>query len=202
MILITMLAALPGAAPASLAATWQIDPSHSSAQFGVRHLMISTVRGQFGKVSGTVEFDGKSVASIEVHATIDAASLDTRDARRDEHLRSPDFFDVAKYPTLTFKSKRAEAAGAGRFKLVGDLMMHGVTKEIVLDVEGPTPPMQDPWGNTRVGAVATGKINRADFGITWNKALDAGGVLVGEEVAITLDVELVQQKTEADEVAK
>jgi len=186
------------AAPSlAAAATWDIDSSHSAAQFSVRHLMISNVRGELGKVTGSVMFDGQDVAGIAVDATIDVTAIDTREPKRDEHLRSPDFFDVAKYPTMTFKSKRSEKVGAGKFKLVGDLTLHGVTKEVTLDVEGPTPEMKDPWGNVRVGATATTKINRKEFGLNWNAALETGGVVVGDEVSITLDVEAVKKKEEA-----
>jgi len=182
---------------AAAAATWDIDPSHTAAQFSVRHLMISNVRGEFGKVTGTVTYDEQEVSSIAVDVTIDATSIDTREPKRDEHLRSPDFFDVAKYPTITFKSKRSEKAGTGKFKVVGDLTIHGVTKEVTLDVEGPTPAIKDPWGNVKVGATATTKVNRKEFGLNWNAALETGGVVVGDEVSITLDVEIVKKKEEA-----
>jgi polyisoprenoid-binding protein YceI len=185
-------------APArAAAATWDIDPSHSAAQFSVSHLTISTVRGELGKVTGTLTFDGQDVAGLKVDATVDVTGIDTREPKRDEHLRSPDFFDVAKYPTLTFKSKRSEKAGAGKFKLVGDLTLRGVTKEVTLDVEGPAPELKDPWGNVRIGATATTKINRKDFGLNWNAALESGGWVVGDEVSITLDVEAIKKKEEA-----
>jgi len=171
------------------ATQWTIDPSHSSAQFSVRHLMVSTVRGQFGKVTGKVVYDAADLSKSSVEATVDASAIDTRDAKRDDHLRSADFFDVAKYPTMTFKSKSITAAGPGKLKMVGDLTMHGVTKEVTFDVEGPSPEVKLPRG-AKSGATATGKINRKDFGITWNRALDAGGVTVGDEVSITIDVEL------------
>jgi polyisoprenoid-binding protein YceI len=185
-------------APArAAAATWDIDPSHSAAQFSVSHLTISTVRGELGKVTGTLTFDGQDVAGLKVDATVDVTGIDTREPKRDEHLRSPDFFDVAKYPTLTFKSKRSEKAGAGKFKLVGDLTLRGVTKEVTLDVEGPAPELKDPWGNVRIGATATTKINRKDFGLNWNAALESGGWVVGDEVSFTLDVEAIKKKEEA-----
>lgn len=193
---VSALSSLVALAPAA-AATWEIDPSHSSAQFSVRHLTVSNVRGEFGKIAGSVEFDGKDVRTIKVDATIDAASIDTREPKRDEHLRSADFLDVAKYPTITFRSKRAEPAVAGRFKLVGDLTIRGVTREAVLDVEGPTPEIKDPWGNVKRGATATTRINRIDYGVKWNAVLDAGGVVVGEEVAITIDLELIREASEA-----
>lgn len=191
---ITLLSlALSVAAPTlARAEQWDIDTSHSRAQFSVRHLMISNVRGDLGKVTGTVSWDPKNPATATVNATVDVTGVDTRDAKRDEHLRNADFFDTAKYPTLTFKSKRVEKAGS-KLKLVGDLTLHGVTKEVVLDVEGPTAEIKDPWGLLRSGASATGKISRKDFGLSWNKTLDTGGVAVGDEVAVTLDIEIVRK---------
>ncbi len=181
------------AAPAvAAAATWQLDPTHSSVQFAIRHMMVSNVRGEFTKLSGSAEGDPKDPAKATITATIDAASIDTREAKRDAHLKGADFFDVEKFPTITFKSKKIEAAGAGKWKVTGDLTLHGVTKEVVLDVDEVTPPIQDPMGNTRAGAHATTKINRKDFGIDWSKTMDSGGLIVGEEVTITLDVEATQ----------
>jgi polyisoprenoid-binding protein YceI len=181
---------LPAAAATS---TWQIDPNHSAAQFAVRHLAISTVRGAFTKVSGTVQLDDKDVSKSSVDVTIDAASVDTRVADRDKDLRGDRFFDVEKYPTLTFRSTKVEQVEAGKLKVTGDLTIHGVTKQVVLDVEGPTAPMKDPWGNQRAAANATTKINRQDFGVKWNAKMDSGGLVVGDDVAITIDVELVQK---------
>ena len=175
------------------AATWTIDGSHSNVSFTVKHLMISNVRGEFGKVSGTVEFDGKDVSAAKVDATIDAATIDTREPKRDEHVRSADFLDTANHPTITFKSKKATPAGAGRFTLVGDLTIRGTTKEITLEVEGPTPEIKDPWGNTRVGVSASGKFNRKDFGVNWSKTMDAGGLVVGDEIKVAIDLELVRK---------
>jgi polyisoprenoid-binding protein YceI len=166
--------------------TWQIDPPHSSAQFSVRHMGISTVRGAFTKVSGNVQYEPSDLSKTSVDVTIDAASVDTRVEMRDNHLRSPDFFDVAKYPTLTFKSKRVELAGKGRLKVTGDLTIHGVTKTVVLDVEGPSDPIKDPKGNQHMGASATAKINRQDFGVS------GVPVMVGDDISITIDVELVK----------
>jgi polyisoprenoid-binding protein YceI len=174
------------------AVTWQVDTAHTSAQFAVKHLMVSTVRGQFNKTTGTVTWDGKDFTTAAVDVTIDAASINTREPRRDDHLKSADFFDVAKFPTLTFKSTRIESAGPGKLKMTGDLTMHGVTKPVVFDVDGPTPPLKEANG-TRVGASATATIKRSDFGLTWNRVLEAGGVTVSDEVAITLDVELVNR---------
>lgn len=167
--------------------TWQIDPRHTAAQFSVRHLGISTVRGAFTKVSGAVLYDPANPAKDSIQATIDAASVDTRVEMRDNDLRSPNFLDVAKYPTITFQSKRVEGAGDGKLRATGDLTIHGVTKEVVLDVDGPSAEMKDPWGNQRIGASATTKINRKDFGV--NGAPGA----VGDEITITLDIEMTKQ---------
>jgi len=172
--------------------TWQIDSSHTSVEFTVRHMMISNVKGQFQKTTGTITANGNDPASEKIDVTIDASSVDTRVERRDAHLKSPDFLDVAKYPTITFKSTKVEADGPNKWKMTGDLTVHGVTKPVVLDVEGSGPPIQ-VMGNTRAGASATTKINRSDFGLTWNKALETGGVLVGDEVAISIDVEAVKK---------
>ena len=182
-----ILAAAVAAAPG---ATYEIDSGHSTAQFSVRHLMVSNVRGNFGKVTGTVTYDGKEISSVSAEAVIDATTIDSRMTQRDEHLKSPDFFDVKTYPTITFKSKKAAPGGAGKFKLAGDLTIRGVTREVMLDVEGPTAEVKDPWGNTKMGATATTKVNRQDFGLKWNAALEAGGVVVGDEVSITIELEL------------
>ena len=182
----------------SQAETWNIDPAHTSAQFAVRHLMVSTVRGEFGKVDGAVNLDDQNPTKSSVEATIEVTSINTRVAKRDDHLKSPDFFDVAKYPTITFKSKRIEAAGEGKFKVIGDLTLHGVTKEVVLNVEGSPKPFKDPSGNLRMGGVATTKLNRKDFGLIWNKALETGGVVVGDDVDITIDVELTRKPEAAE----
>ncbi len=173
------------------AASWEIDPAHSTIAFSVKHMTISSVRGEFQKFSGTVKADG-APTTAQVVATIDTSSIDTRQAKRDEHLRSPDFLEVAKYPTMTFKSTRIEPAGEGKFKVTGDLTLHGVTKPVVLDVEGPTPPVKDPMGKQRAGAHATTQINRKDFGIAFNKTIDGGGLLVGDVVDVTIDVEGVE----------
>lgn len=189
---LTLGSALFTAAPVSAQTTWTIDPNHSAAQFSVRHMMVSTVRGNLGKITGTVTFDGKNVEGISAEATIDATGIDTRVESRDNDLRSADFFDVAKYPTITFKSKRAEPGGEGHFKLVGDLTMHGVTKEVVLDVEGPSPAVKQGDGE-RIGAVATTKLNRRDYGLNYSRMLEAGGVVVGDEISVTLDIELTRK---------
>jgi polyisoprenoid-binding protein YceI len=189
-IAIVMMVALPVLAHAD---TWQIDPAHTNVEFTVRHMMISNVKGQFQKTSGTITANGADPASAKIDATIDATSIDTRVDRRDAHLKSPDFLDVAKFPTITFKSTKVEAAGPGKWKVTGDLTLHGVTKPVVLDVEGTGAPIHDPMGNTRAGASATTKIRRSDFGLIWNKALEAGGVMVGDEVAISIDLEAIKK---------
>jgi polyisoprenoid-binding protein YceI len=177
--------------------TWQIDTAHTSAQFAVKHMMVSTVRGQFNKTTGTVSWDGKDFTTAAVDVVVDATTINTREPRRDDHLKSADFFDVAKYPTLTFKSTKIEAAGAGRLKMTGDMTMHGVTRQVVFDVDGPSGPVKAQNGTTRVGATATTKISRKDFGLTWNQVIEAGGVAVSDEVAITIDVELVNRPAAA-----
>jgi len=182
--------AAPGLA---LSAPWEFDADHTGVHFKVRHLMVSHVRGGFEKVSGKVTYDGSDVTKSTADIAIEVASINTGVAKRDEHLRSPDFLDAAKYPTITFKSKRVEKAGDGKLKMTGDLTIRGVTKEAVLDIEGPTPPVKDPWGNTRVGGTATTKINRKDFGLTWNAALETGGVVVGDDVDISIDMEIFRK---------
>ncbi len=190
---VAVVAALAGLVPVARAAdTYEIDPAHTAVQFSVRHMMISNVRGEFTKLSGRATGDVAHPTAATVEATIDAASIDTRNEKRDEHLRSPDFLDVAKFPTITFRSTKVEKAGAG-WKLTGDLTLHGVTKPVVLDVGNVTPPTKDPWGNMRIGAQASTTINRQDFGVSFNKALDGGGVLVGDEIAITIDVEVMKK---------
>lgn len=175
------------------AATWEMDPAHSSFQFKVRHLTVSNVSGDFSKSRGVVMIDDKDITQLRVEVTIDAASVHTGHAQRDEHLRGPDFFDVTKYPTITFVSRKVIKADADRLRVMGDLTIHGVIREITVDVEGPTAEVKDPWGNFRRGATATTKINRKDFGLTWNKVLDGGGLVVGDEVNIYVEVELVRK---------
>lgn len=184
-------AALVG--PASAETTWIIDPSHTSVQFAVRHLMISTVRGEFAEVSGTVVAHDEDLTRSTVQATINASTIDTREAKRDQHLRSADFLDVERFPTITFVSRKIAPAGDGRWKMTGNLTLHGVTREVVVDVEAPGTRVKDPAGKTRAGARATTRINRKDFGVVWNKSLDGGGIAVGDDVDITIDVEGVQQ---------
>jgi polyisoprenoid-binding protein YceI len=179
-------------APQTATTTWNIDPAHSVAEFKVKHMMISNVKGHFAKVSGTLSLDESDVTKSQVSTSIEAASLETRDAQRDAHLKSADFLDAEKFPTLSFKSTRIGLVRAGELTVEGDLTLHGVTRKVVFTVEGPTPPAKDPWGNTRVAVSASTKINRKDYGLTWNATLETGGILVGEEVTITLDVQFVK----------
>jgi polyisoprenoid-binding protein YceI len=173
--------------------TYTIDPAHSTAGFKVRHLMVANVRGEFSGVTGTVVYDAENPANSKLDATIDASTIHTRDEQRDGHLKSADFLDVEKFPTIRFVSKQAKKVDEGEWRVTGDLTIHGVTKEVVLEVEGPAPEAKDPWGNTRSGASATAKINRTDFGLVWNSALETGGVLVGEEVTISFEIELLRK---------
>ena len=180
----------PAAKPQLAPNQWTVDPSHSAANFSVRHMMVTTVRGQLGPISGTVEYDGKDVRSVKADVRIDVSGITTQNAKRDGHLRSDDFFDAANHPSITFKSKRVEPGGAGTFKLIGDLTIRGTTKEVVLTVEGPTPPVKG-MGGVRVGATATTKINRLEYGLKWNSMVEAGPV-VSDEVSITIDLELTR----------
>jgi len=175
-----------------MAAIYDLDPAHTSAHFSVRHMMISNVRGEFTKVSGTVTFDPDNLQASTVEAAIDATSIRTRDDQRDAHLKSADFLDAEHYPEIRFRSTRIERDG-DEYVVHGDLTIRGVTKEVALKVEDLTPEAKDPWGNLRAGATAKTKIKRGDFGLAWNMVLEAGGFLVGEEVAITIDAELVRR---------
>ena len=181
----TLIAAPVFAAPTS----YTLDPSHSAATFSIKHLGVSTVRGEFGKMKGTVELDRSNLRASKVDATIDATSVNTREPKRDGHLKSPDFFDVAKYPTLSFKSTKIDTVPGGGLKLTGDLTIHGVTKSVTFDVQPLSADTKTPFGTTVVGTSATTRINRRDFGVTGG----AAGVMVGDEVSITLDLELVKQ---------
>jgi len=195
---ISSLLALPAtawllfAAPA-FASNWDLDVSHSDVGFAVRHMMVSNTHGKFTKLSGTLALDDKDVTKSVVNVDIETASIDTADAKRDEHLRSPDFFDAAKFPKITFKSTKVEKNGE-KLKVTGDLTIKGVTKPVVLSVDVLTPEVKDAFGNVRKGASATTKINRKDFGLTWNKTLDAGGVALGDEISIQLELEFVKKK--------
>jgi polyisoprenoid-binding protein YceI len=189
-----MLAGLAAALalPASAGTTtYQIDPRHSSAGFGVTHLMISTVRGEFHGVTGTVVVDDSDISRSSVKVTIDATTVDTREPDRDKHLKSEAFFDVANYPTITFQSTKVERNADGSLKVTGDLTIRGVTKTAVLTATVPKAPIKDPWGLQRTATSATTKINRQDFGVAWNQKLDSGGVVVGDDVNVSLDVEMV-----------
>lgn len=172
--------------------TWNIDPAHSAAQFNVRHMMISNVKGDFSKIIGRLELDESNIINSRVEASIDAMTIRTRDPQRDAHLKSADFFDVKKFPTLRFKSTHVSQRSDGELAVAGDLTVHGVTRKVVFDVEGPSAPVKDPSGNLRIGLLATAHFNRKDFGLTWNTPLERGGILVGEDVAITLDVEFLK----------
>ena len=179
-------------APETTTTTWNIDPVHTMAEFKVRHMMITNVKGHFTGVTGVLTLNEQDITKSHVEASIDAASINTREADRDTHLKSADFLDVEKFPKLTFTSTRVTSTGEGELQVEGDLTIHGVTRKVVFTVEGPTPPGKDPWGNTRIGLTATTKINRKDFGLTWNTTLETGGILVGDEVTITFDVQAIK----------
>jgi polyisoprenoid-binding protein YceI len=187
---IALLITLPALAQT---ATWNIDPNHSTAQFTVRHLAISNVTGNFTKVSGTVELNEKDITQSQISASIDASSVDTRVAPRDADLKSPNFFDVQKYPTIDFKSKRVVNSG-GKVQMIGDLTMHGTTREVTLDVDGPTPEITDSSGNVKRGFSATTTLNRKDFGLVWNNMLKTGEAVVSDIVKIQIDVEMTKKK--------
>ncbi|SEL78790.1 Polyisoprenoid-binding protein YceI [Stigmatella aurantiaca] len=194
MLLKSAIAAAVFAVPSIAAAsTWEIDSAHSSAKFTVKHMMITNVAGEFGSVTGTVNLDDKDPSKTTITASVDTTTINTNQPKRDAHLKSPDFFDVEKYPAMTFKSKSVKADGKDKFKVTGDLTLHGVTKPVTLDVESSSTEIKDPWGGTRRGASATTKLNRKDFGLTWNQALEAGGVAVGDEVKVMIDLELVKK---------
>lgn len=177
----------------SLAATWAIDDAHSKAIFTVKHMMISNVSGKISGVKGTVDIDDKDVSKSKVDVTLDVSTVNTDNVKRDDHLKGPDFFDVKKWPTMKFTSTKVEKVGEG-LKVTGNLTIRDKTKPVVLDVEGPSASVKDPWGNVKRGATATTKINRKDFDVLWNKSLDGGGVVVGDDVKIALEIELNEQK--------
>ena len=179
---------------AAQASTWVIDQAHSEVGFKVKHLMVSNVRGRFTKFEGTLDLDEKNTAKSKVHVEVEVASIDTGNQKRDNHLRSPDFFDVGKYPTMTFKSTRVRQTSPGTLKVDGKLTLHGVTKAVVLTVEGPTPSVKGPYGNTKRGVSATTTISRKAFGLKWNQLTEAGGVVVGDQVTINLEIELNKKK--------
>lgn len=190
--LLLSLALLPGLALAQQPSTWTIDPSHSHASFTVRHMVISSVRGEFTRTAGAVKLDERDLTRSSVEAVIETASIDTREQKRDDHLRSADFFDAERHPRITFKSTKVERAGEGRLKVTGDLTMHGVTRPVVLDVEGPTAEVKDMQGKARRGLSARTTLNRRDFGLDWNKMVEAGPV-VGDEVKVEIEAELVKE---------
>jgi polyisoprenoid-binding protein YceI len=178
--------------PQTVTSTWNIDPVHTVAEFKVRHMMISNVKGQFTSITGKLTLDETDITKSRMEASVDANSINTREPQRDTHLKSADFFEVEKYPTLSFRSTRITRVADGDLSAEGDLTMHGVTSKVTFSVEGPTEAAQDPWGNTRIGLSATTKVDRKDFGLVWNAALETGGILVGDDVTITLDVEFVK----------
>jgi polyisoprenoid-binding protein YceI len=178
-------------APSSVI-TWKLDPAHSSADFKVKHMMISNVKGSFSGLNGTLVEDPTDPTRSSVEASVDVTTVSTGDPQRDGHLKSADFFDAEKYPKMTFKSTAVKRTGEGEYSVTGDLTLHGVTKAVTFEVEGPSAPGKDPWGNTRIGLSASTKINRKDFGLSWNSALETGGILVGEDVTITLDVQFIK----------
>ena len=190
---VALALALVPAAAAAETSTWSIDPAHTHASFTVRHMVISNVRGELGKVNGTLTLDEKDVTKSKVEVTIDVAGIDTREPKRDEDLRSPNFFDVAKFPVITFKSTKVERAGKDGLKVTGDLTIRDVTKPVVLKVTGPTAEVKDPWGNTRRGVSATTKLNRNDYGVSYSAVLEGGGAVVGNDVNIELEVEFVKK---------
>jgi polyisoprenoid-binding protein YceI len=175
---------------------WKLDASHSKAGFSVKHMMISNVRGEFSDVKGTAQYDGKNIKTIKVNAVINAGSINTGNEDRDKHLRGKDFFDVEKFPEIKFVSSKVKPAGSGKFKLVGDLTMHGVTKEVALDVEGPSQEINDKHGNIKVGASASTRVKRKDFGIQYGGLMDNGGAMIGDDVDITLDIEMAKPTSE------
>ncbi len=172
--------------------TWNIDPVHSVVEFRVKHMMISNVKGQFTGVTGILSLDEANLLDSSVSATVDVSSLNTSDAQRDSHLKSADFFDAESFPTISLRSSKIEKAQDGGLIVSGMLSIRGVTRDVDFAVDGPTKPAKDPWGNTRIGLFATARINRKDFGLTWNAALETGGLLVGEEVAISLDLQFIK----------
>ena len=180
------------AAPEAAVSTWKIDPAHTNAHFKVKHMMISNVKGEFTAVTGSLQYNEADISKSIVEASIDVNSLNTREPQRDGHLKSPDFFDVEKFPTLTFRSTNISSKGGGNYEVAGDLTIHGVTRPVAFTVNDLTAPSKDPWGNIRIGLEATTKINRKDFGLVWNAALETGGMLVGDEVQITVDAEFVK----------
>jgi polyisoprenoid-binding protein YceI len=189
----TIAATLAVSSPAATT-TWQIDPAHTAAGFSVKHMMIATVRGQFKGVTGTVNWDDQDLSNSIVDVTIDANTVDTGEPKRDADLKSANFFDVAHYPTITFRSTKIERISAAKMKVAGNLTIHGITKPVVLDVEGPSGAIKDPYGNTRVALNATTTVNRVDYGVKWNAKMDGGGIVVGDDVNISIDLEMIKKE--------
>jgi polyisoprenoid-binding protein YceI len=191
LVIVAAALACPGSA---VAQTWLIDPAHTLSGFTVRHLMVTNVRGSFDTTRGSIEYAPGDPNSIKADIVVETRTVNTRNQKRDDHLRTDDFFNAEKFPSITFRSKRVENVRAGGFDLVGDLTIRDVTREVVLKVDGPTAPVKDPQGNRRVGASASTSIRRKDFGVSWNRAIEAGGVVVGDEVKIEIDVQAVEKK--------
>ncbi len=189
----TIAATLAVSSPAATT-TWQIDPAHTAAGFSVKHMMIATVRGQFKGVTGTVNWDDQDISNSIVDVTIDANTVDTGEPKRDADLKSANFFDVANYPTITFKSTKIERISAAKMKVAGNLTIHGITKPVVLDVEGPSGAIKDPYGKTRVALNATATVNRMEYGVKWNAKMDGGGIVVGDDVNINIDLEMIKKE--------
>ncbi len=189
---LNLLALLPATPARAEEASWRIDPLHSLAQFSVKHMMISTVRGQFGAVKGTLKYDPANPTAASIDATIDCTTINTGEPKRDNDLKGEEFFDVKKYPVMKYKSRKVELAGSGNLKVTGDLTINAVTKQVILNVEGPTAPIKDTQNRTKIGASATAKISRKDFGILYNPIMETGGVAVSDEVAIILDIEFIK----------
>ncbi len=191
--LVVVLAGFAAASSLAATRTWQIDPAHAAAHFSVRHLMVSNVKGEFSNVTGTVNWDDSDISKSSLEVTIDTSTVNTNNANRDKDLRSDRFLNVEQFPKMTFRSKSIKPAGNGKLEMTGDLTIRGITREVTFDVDGPTAPVKDPWGNLRAGGSATAKINRQNFDVKWNAALEGGGVVVGDEVAITIDLELIRK---------
>ena len=193
LLLAVALAGLAAATSLAAAKTWQIDPAHAAAHFSVRHLMVSNVKGEFSNVTGTVNWDDSDLSRSSVEVSIDTNTVNTNNPDRDKDLRSDRFLNVERFPKMTFRSKSIKPAGAGKLAMTGDLTIRGITHEVTFEVEGPTPSVKDPWGNLRAGASATAKINRQSFDVKWNAVLEGGGVVVGDEITVTIDLELIRK---------
>ena len=188
------IAAIQAVSSPAASTTWLIDPAHTAAGFSVKHMMIATVRGQFKGVTGTVNWDDQNISNSVVDVTIDANTVDTGEPKRDADLRSANFFDVAHYPTITFKSTKIERISAAKMRVAGNLTIHGITKPVILDVEGPSGAIKDPYGNTRVALNATTTVNRMGYGVKWNAKMDGGGIVVGDDVNINIDLEMIKKE--------